>query len=80
LAKNDTIEMLEVKFLHPQGPAPSFTYPKTLMINLKCLCPKFLPWWIQSALLAEHTTCAKKKWMQQLQLLKIILQETANLL
>jgi hypothetical protein len=27
LAKNETTEMVEVKFLHPQGPAPSFTYP-----------------------------------------------------
>ena len=27
LAKNETTEMVEVKFLHPQGPAPPFTYP-----------------------------------------------------
>jgi hypothetical protein len=27
LAKNKTTETVEVKFLHPQGPAPSFTYP-----------------------------------------------------
>jgi hypothetical protein len=27
LAKNEATEMVEVKFLHPQGPAPSFTYP-----------------------------------------------------
>jgi hypothetical protein len=28
LAKNETTEIMKVKFLHPQGPAPSFTYPK----------------------------------------------------
>jgi hypothetical protein len=27
LAKNETTEMVEVKFLNPQCPAPSFTYP-----------------------------------------------------
>jgi hypothetical protein len=52
---------------------------KGKLFFLKCLCPKFLHCWIQSALLAEHTTCAKKKLMQQLQLLKIMLQETAEL-
>jgi hypothetical protein len=27
LAKNETTEIVEVKFLHPQGPANSFKYP-----------------------------------------------------
>jgi hypothetical protein len=77
LAKNETTEMVEVKFLHPQGPAPSFTYPMDFDDILEVPVSQFLPWWIQGALLAELTTCAKKKWMQQLQFLKIILQETA---
>ena len=39
---NETTEMVEVKFLHPQGPAPSFTYPTDFDDKLEVPVPQIL--------------------------------------
>ena len=79
MAKNETTEMVEVKVLHPQGPAPSFTYPTDFDDKLEVPVSQILTLVDPKCPTGQLTTCAKKKWMQQLQLLKIILQETAEL-